>query len=448
MSPAESTVTSPAPDPTPGAPRAVTRREFLGAGAAAGLAGALTTTGCAAAPADAASTLGYGGHANTAASLEDNIYTRLLGVRPHIGAHEHITTMSGSRMPPEVLEAMVEANEYFVDMHELIEAAGARVAELMGAEAAIVTSGGFASLLLGSAACLTGTDMDRIRSLPDVTWNRRKCLIQTPHRFSYDHAYRAAGMTNVYVDGREEFRDSIDDTVAMLPALSAVERGSPIAPPRPAHRSSPTPDTVILPEEMIRIGREHGVPVMVDMASDLPPWENLKRFIALGADLVVVSGGKGIRAPQSTGILAGRRDLIEAARLQNAPNDYIGRGMKVGKEEIIALVVALERAMAMDQDADIATWNDRAQWVAAQLQDIPGVQARFEVNNGGYADVDLAWDEALIPIDTREFKRRLREGTPRVVYDGTTIRTRQLRPGEERIVVERLREVFREVAAS
>jgi hypothetical protein len=113
--------------------------------------------------------LAYGGHANTAANLEHNIYTRLLGVRPHIGAHEHITTMGGSRMPPEVLEAMVEANEYFVDMHELIEAAEGRVAELMGAEATIVTSGGFASLLLGSAACLTGSDMDRIRALPDVT---------------------------------------------------------------------------------------------------------------------------------------------------------------------------------------------------------------------------------------------------------------------------------------
>lgn len=426
-------------------PRRPNRREFLGTGTAAGLAGALTT-GCVAPPVEAASALAYGGHPNTAADLEDNIYTRLLGVRPHIGAHEHITTMGGSRMPPEVLEAMVEANEYFVDMHELIEAAGARVAELMGAEAAIVTSGGFASLLLGSAACLTGLDMDRIRALPDVTWRRRKCLIQTAHRFSYDHAYRAAGMTNVYVEDREDFLRSIDDSVAMLPALSAVERGTPIAPPRPPSRSTPTPDTVILPEEMIRIGKEHGVPVMIDMASDLPPWDNLHRFIDLGADLVVVSGGKGILAPQSTGILAGRRDLIEAARLQNAPNDYIGRGLKVGKEEIIALVVALERAVNMDQQTEVARWNDRARWVAEQLQTIPGVEARFAVNNGGYADVDLSWDESVIQVDAREFKRRLREGTPRVIYDGTTVRTRQLRPGEEQLVVQRLKEVFSEVS--
>lgn len=430
-----------------GSASGLTRRQFLGAGMAAGVVGALGATGCAVSQPAAGSALGYGGHANTAANLEDNIYTRLLGVRPHIGAHEHITTMGGSRMPPEVLEAMVEANEYFVDMHELIEAAGARVAELMGAEAAIVTSGGFASLLLGSAACLTGSDMGRISALPDVTWARRKCLIQTAHRFSYDHAYRAAGMTNVYVESREDFIATIDDTVAMLPALSAVERGSPIAPPRPAHRSSPTPDSVILPEEMIRIGKEHGVPVMVDMASDLPPWGNLTRFLQLGADLVVVSGGKGIRAPQSTGILAGRRDLIEAARIQNAPNDYIGRGLKVGKEEIIALVVALERAVAMDQPVQIAEWNGRARWVADQLQSISGVDAQFAENNGGYADVDLSWDEAVIPMEAREFKRRLRDGAPRLIYDGTTVRTRQLRPGEERLVVQRLREVFAEVAA-
>ena len=422
--------------------RRVTRRKFLGTGAAAGVAGALGTTGCAGSSIGMASDLGYGGHANTAAGLEDNIYTRLLGVRPHIGAHEHITTMGGSRMPPEVMEAMVEANEYFVDMHELIEAAGARVAELMGAEAAIVTSGGSASLLLGAAACLTGSDRDRMRALPDVTWDPSICLIQTAHRFSYDHAYRAAGMTNVYVETREEFLGRIDDTVAMLPAISAVERGFPIAPPRPIGRTTPTPDTVILPEEMIRIGRDAGVPVMIDMASDLPPWDNLRRYIDLGADLVVISGGKGILGPQSTGILAGRRDLIEAARLQNAPNDYIGRGLKVGKEEIIALIVALERAVAIDQEAEVAGWNERARWVSQQLQGIPGVEARLEMNNSGYADVDLSWDESVIGMDVAEFKRRLREGSPRIVYDGTTVRTRQLRTGEERLVVKRLREVF------
>lgn len=434
-------------DPTHVTPRPVSRRAFLGAGTAAGVVGALGTAACGGDDAGDGQSPDrtLGGRPNTVAGLEDNIYTRLLGVRPHIGAHEHITTMGGSRMPPEVLEAIVEANEYFVDMNELTEAAGARVAELMGAEAAIVTSGGFAAMLLGSAACLTGTDMERIRALPDVTWTRRNCLIQTPHKFSYDHAYRAAGMTNVYVDSREEFVRRIDETVAMLPAVSAVERGSPIAPPRSMERSSPTPDSVILPEEMIRIGLEHEVPVMIDMASDLPPWDNLRRFIRLGADLVVISGGKGILGPQSTGILAGRADLIEAARIQNAPNDHIGRGMKIGKEEIIALVVALERAVRIDQAAEIEAWNDRARWLAGELEGLPGVVARYAPNNGGYGDVDLEWDQAVVPVEPQEFKRRLRDGTPSIVYDGTTVRTRQLRPGEDRLVADRLKALFAEL---
>ena len=312
----------------------------------------------------------------------------------------------------------------------------------MGSQAAIITSGGSASLLLGSAACLTGTDVDRIRALPDVTWDRRVCLIQEPHRFSYDHAYKAAGMTRVYVESREEFLSRIDDTVAMMPAISAVERGFPIAPPRSPRRSNPTPDSVIQPEEMIRIGKEYGVPVMVDMASDLPPWENMHRFIDLGADLVVISGGKGILGPQSTGILAGRADLIEAARMQNAPNDFIGRGFKVGKEEIIAMVVALERAVSLDQDAESAGWNDRARWLAEQLQDIPGVDAHFEMNNGGYGDVDLTLDESVVGFHARELKRRLKEGSPSIVYDGSTVRTRQLRSGQEHLVAQRLREVL------
>jgi L-seryl-tRNA(Ser) seleniumtransferase len=211
-------------------------------------------------------------------------------------------------------------------------------------------------------------------------------------------------------------------------------------------RSSPTPDTVILPEEMIDIGKQHDVPVMIDMASDLPPWENLRRFINLGADLVVVSGGKGILGPQSTGILAGRADLIEAARMQNAPNDYIGRGMKVGKEEIIALVVALERAVRINQAAEVEDWNARAQWLAGELAVVPGVVARYAMNNGGYADVDLEWDQSVIPVEPREFKRILREGTPSIVYDGTTVRTRQLRPGEELLVANRLKELFTELS--
>jgi L-seryl-tRNA(Ser) seleniumtransferase len=346
------------------------------------------------------------------------------------------------------MEAMLEANDYFVDMHELNAAAGKRVAELMGAEAAIVTSGGFSGMLLGAAACLTGTDPERVEALPHPTWPKRNCLLQTSQSFSYDHAYKAAGMTLQYVETREQLRERINDRTAMLATLSAVERGFPIAPPKPQNRTRPPDSSVIMPEEFIRIGKEAGVPVLVDMASDLPPWENLTKYVAAGADLVVVSGGKGILGPQSTGILAGRSDLIAAATLSASPNDGIGRGMKVGKEEIVALVVALERAVALDQDRVIEGWNSRARWLAGQLQGIPGLRAEYKLNTAGYADVDLSWDENIIPITESEVKRRLKEGDPSVIYDGTSLRTRLLREGEERLVAARVRTFFENAVTS
>lgn len=414
------------------------RRSFLAASIAGSIAGGCAGTNVREAPPQ---TVGAG-HANTEANLRNNIYTRLLGVQPHIGAHEHISRLGGSRMAPEVIQALVEANDYFVDMHELSAAAGRRVAELMGAEAALVTAGGFSAMLLGAAACLTGNDQDKMRALPHPTWSKRDCLLQAAHRFSYDHAYSSAGARLVYVENREDLIARIDQDTAMLACVTAVERGFPIAPPRPRSRTRPPDASVIMPMELIEIGKNAGVPVLVDAASDLPPKDNLTRYISAGADLVVISGGKGLLGPQSTGILAGRRDLIEAAAMQSSPNDYIGRGMKVGKEEMVALVVALERFVKLDVEEEIARWNEKARWLAGQLADIPGLEARYAENTSGYADVDLNWDQSLIPLDQRELRALLREGEPRVIYDGTTVRTVQLRDGEERLVAQRLREVF------
>ncbi len=327
----------------------LSRRHFLGASASAGVAG-VVGLGCYVSGSDGAEGV-FAAAPNTEASLEDNVYTRLLGIKPHLGAHEHITRLGGSRMPPEVIQAMVEANDYFVELHELTEAAGRRVAEIMGAEDALVTAGAFSAMILGAAACLTGTDAGKVDALPHPTWPRRECLIQSEHRFSYDRAYRAAGMSIVEFDDREDASRKISENAAMIAVLTAVEKQSEFGPPIPKRIATPHADKVLMPEELIEIGKQTGVPVLVDMASDLPPIENLTRFVKAGADLVVISGGKGIRGPQSTGILAGRQDLIEAARLHHAPNGNIGRGMKVGKEEIVGLVVALERFVSLDHRA-------------------------------------------------------------------------------------------------
>jgi len=378
--------------------------------------------------------------------LRDNIYTRLLGVRPHLGAHEHISRLSGSRMPREVIEAMIEANDFFVDMHELVDAAGRRMAELMGAEAAIVTSGAFSAMVLAAAACLTGTDPEKMDALPHPTWPKKECLIQTPHRFDYDRAYRAAGMTLVEAKTREEFLGRLNADTAMIAVLAAVEKQSDFGPPLPVKRAHPPDASVMMPEELIAIGKNAGVPVLVDVASDLPPASNLTRFVKAGADLVVLSGGKGIRGPQSTGILAGRKELIDAARLNNAPYSNLGRGMKVGKEEVVGLIVALNRYVLLDHEKEIETWNRKARWIAEQLQGIPGLTAEYAVNTMGYADVDLSWDEAIIRLTPGEARERLKSGEPRVAYDGNTVRTRCLEDGEEVLVARRLREFFEKEA--
>ena len=386
---------------------------------------------------------GRGGDPVTlAADLRDNVYTRLLGVRPHVGAHEHLSSMGGSRMPAEVVEAMAEANRYFVDMAELHDAAGRRIAEIMGAEAALVSSGAFAAMLVGAAGVLTGSAQDRMRLLPNPTWPKVECLFQTAHRFFYDNVFGFAGMKLVEAGTRAEYEAAITDRTALLVGLAYIEHQTRGVPPFPVrHRQEHDPET-LMPLEIIEIGRRRGVPVMIDLASNLPPKENLTKYLEAGADLVVVSGGKGIRGPNSTGILAGRADLVHAARMQNAPVNGIGRGLKVGKEEIVGLVAALERYVALDEDAEIAAWNGKARWLADQLQGIDGLEARYELNTHGYYDVELLWDEAVIPLSREDVGRLLRAGDPKIIYDGPGPRTLQLEDGEVQLVARRLRELF------
>lgn len=386
---------------------------------------------------------GLGGDPDAlAADLKDNVYTRLLGVRPHIGAHEHLSSMGGSRMPEEVMEAMTEANRYFADMAELHDAAGRRIAEIMGAEAALVSSGAFAAMLVGAAGVLTGSDQERMRLLPNPTWPKVECLFQTAHRFFYDNVFGIAGMKLVEAGTRAEYEAAITDRTALLVGLAYTERQARGIPPFPVrHRQEPDPET-LMPMEIIEIGRRRGVPVMIDLASNLPPKENLTKYLEAGADLVVVSGGKGIRGPNSTGILAGRADLIHAARMQNAPVNGIGRGLKVGKEEIVGLVAALERYAALDEEEEIAAWNAKARWLADRLQGIDGLEARYELNTHGYCDVELVWDEAVIGLSPDDVDDRLRAGDPRIIYDGPGPRMLQLEDGEVELVARRLRELF------
>ena len=364
----------------------------------------------------------------------ESIYTRMLGVRPIVPCRGHTTAFGGSLMPVEVLRAMEEANDVFVDMMELHRAAGKRIAAIMKSEAAVVSAGSFSAMLLGCAACLTGKDQAKIEALPHPTWPKREVLIQKAHRILYDRAYRAAGATIREFDTREQMERAINpETTAMLAALASTEQN-----PRPG---------LMTIKEYVDLGRKHGIPVLVDAASELPPSSNLTRWTTMGADLVVISGGKGVLGPQSSGMLAGRRDLIEAALIHSSPNANIGRGMKVGKEEIIGLVVALERYANLDHDAVQDAWNRKARYMADQLQGIPGFTAGYRVNAQGFGEVRIDWDRSVIPLTGKQAAEKLFNGEPRVMYYdddmGGILQTRSMKDGDEIVAARTLARFFR-----
>ncbi len=340
-------------------------------------------------------------------------------------------------MPDEVIAAMQEANGYFVHMDELNVAAGRRAAEVVRAEAALITSGATGGLLLGTAACLTGNDTEKMRALPHPTWAKREVIIQKTQRYSYEHPMRASGATLVEVENRDQLLNAISENTAMLFGL-------------PEHEimHEYTPDTVHM-EDLIEIGKNRGVPVLIDAASLLPPAANLTLYNELGADLVAYSGGKGLKGPQSTGILSGRADLIEAARTQASPNVYIGRGMKIGKEEIIGLITALNRYERLDHQAAHIGWKAKADYVAAQLEDIPGFEAVVVDDSEEVPYVRIGWDEQIIPISLAEAPQTLaRRPERRVLWSrirgGNRIQTHSMRDGEEVLLARYLRTFFTE----
>ncbi len=371
----------------------------------------------------------------------DSIYTRMFGIRPLLCARGHTTLYGGSLMPAEIMRAMVEANDYFVDLGELNQAAGRRIAELMQAEAAIVTAGAFSAMVLGAAACLTGADQEKIDALPHPAWPRRVCLLQKAHRENYDRAYRAAGMVIREFATREQLTNAIGPDTAMIAALASTEK------------AAMTDRGIMQPHEFVALGKKSGVPTLIDAAAEIPPAATLTRFTKMGFDLVAISGGKGLLGPQATGILAGRKDLIHAASLNHSPNTGIGRGMKVGKEEIVGLVAAMELYLSRDRDAVHEIWNDRVRLLVRELQGIAGLRAEQRTaadgHDHGFLEAVVSWDPKVIPITGKKLTEMLKDGEPRLVYypeygdeHSGVLQTRSMKEGEVMIAARRLRHVF------
>jgi len=400
---------------------------------------------------------GLGAYATSAASpaaaprsTKGTDYYEKLGVVPFINAAGTYTILTASTMPDEVQAAVALAAQKPVHLMELHEAAGRYLAEKLRCGGALVTSGAAAGLTLGTAACITQGNKEAIVRIPtDMSGLKNEVIVQKAHRYEYDHAMRNCGVKVVEVETMEQYQNAFSDKTVMTNFFNAVE--APIS-----------------REDWIRVAHEHGVPCFNDAAADVPPVSNLWNYTQMGFDLVAFSGGKGMRGPQCAGLLLGRKDLIEAARLNNSPNsNAVGRGLKVAKEEIVGMVAAVDWFLKQDDAAMEGEFRKRAQKIADSVAKVPTVQTKIflpPVANH-VPHLVINYDAAKVRTSGLEVMQKLREGRPRIELNPATgggpasaglpsspdtivVGVWMLQPGEDAIVGRRLREVLQAAVQS
>ena len=367
-----------------------------------------------------------------------------LGVGRVINGISWVTSLGGSVMPDAVVEAMVGASHMHVKLDELNAKAGEEIARLTGAEAGLVTAGASAGMLLQAAAVIAGGDPGKVRSLPDTTGMKNEIVIHRAHRVGEDRNYLTAGAKFVEIGNSAmahewELEAAItDNTAAVAYVFGPPQRGA------------------VSLSRTVEIAHARGVPVIVDAAAMLPPPENLRRYVDMGADMVTFSGGKGVRGPQSSGILCGTRDLIDAAYQSSSPNEWgVARAAKVCKEEIAGLVVALRLMSDMDYDAAVADWRSQCQHIVNALRGIAGVRANIteaapEKDEAGssYPHAVIMFEASCKGPDEAQVKQALEAGDPPIYigsagpYGGLDVAPVGLLEGDAGIVADRLHSVL------
>lgn len=413
----------------------ITRRKLLRKGAQAVAAGG-TALGV-------VPTLGSRAAGKEAAAVGIDYYQKL-GIRPLINAAGTYTALSASTMPDEVQAAVALAAKKPVNLTELLDASGAYLAQQLHCEAALVTSGAAAALVIGTAACVTMGNEQAILGIPnDTTGLKNEVIIQKSHRYGYDHALRNCGIRFVEVETLDDYERAFNDHTVMAHFFNAGVGK-------------------ISREDWLRVAHQHQVPCFNDAAADVPPISNLWKYTQMGFDLVTFSGGKGLRGPQCTGLLLGRKDLIEAAKKNNSPNsNSIGRGMKVAKEEIVGLVAAVDWFLKQDDASMEAEYRRRADLIAKELSSIPTLQTQVFVPDvaNHVPHLLITYDQSRIKITGAEVMQKMREGDPRIELNPSTggapasaglpggpntivVGVWMLQPGQERTVARYLREVL------
>jgi L-seryl-tRNA(Ser) seleniumtransferase len=365
-------------------------------------------------------------------SLVKRDLVKELGLRTFINAYGVYTTHTASLMPDEVMAAIQAASKKYVLYNDLQDKVGEKIAAMCHSEAAMVTSGCWSALVLGTAGILTGMDKTKVALLPDVSgFERNEVILQETHSGSYDHALTNTGIKRVFVETVEEMEAAINSKTAMTWFYNEADPWGKIG-----H------------QQWLALSKKHKIPAMIDIAADVPPVENLWKFNDLGYDVVCVSGGKAIRGPQSAGILMGRKEIIAAARLSAPPGGgNIGRGMKVNKEEIFGMYAALDRFVNLDHGKEWKMWEDRANVILDAVKKVNGVKAEIFVPPIANVTPTLriSWDQTLIKLTPREMTLNLRNGEPSIeapksINDAMILSVWMMQPGDEKIVARRFTE--------
>jgi L-seryl-tRNA(Ser) seleniumtransferase len=383
---------------------------------------------------------GNGSAAVTGFGQTGNPYDEL-GVSTVINCEGTMTMLGGSILRPELEAVMAMAGRHFVSIPELEVAAGKRIAEMLklpDGYSAIVTSGAAAAMQSGLAGILTGDNESFIRQIPDLTGMKSEVIIQKSHRNPFDHQLRNTGIKLVEVETRDQLRQAVNDRTAMMHFSNFANAAGQIK-----------------VDEWIKLGKQYNIPCMNDAAADTPPVSHLWDYVNMGYDLITFSGGKAMRGPQCAGLLIGRKDLVGYALLNNSPHeDTIGRSQKVGKEEIIGMVKALELYLKEDHDALTQEWQARLERISRELTKVPGVSTSFftpDIANH-VPHMQISWD-SRVPLEPKQVSQILRNSKPSIVIGGgegrpgLTMCSFMLQPGEDKIVAERLSRVLREHSA-
>ena len=410
------------------------RRGFLGT-AAAIVASVLAPRKLSSTSRAAADSLTVSGFGQTGNPYDE------LGVTTVINCEGTMTMLGGSILRPELEAVMAMAGRHFVSIPDLEVAAGKRIAEMLklpDGYAVLVTSGAAAAMQSGLAGILTGDDEARIRQIPDLTGMKSEVIIQKSHRNPFDHQLRNTGIKLIEIETREQFRQAVSDRTAMMHFSNFANSVGQIK-----------------VDEWVKLAKQYNIPCMNDAAADTPPVSHLWDYANMGYDLITFSGGKAMRGPQCAGILIGRKELVANALLNNSPHeDTLGRSQKVGKEEIIGMVKAVELYLKEDHNALEKEWQDRLERISRELTKIPGVSTSFFVPDiaNHVPHMNITWD-SRVPMEPKQVSKLLRNSKPSIVIGGgegrpgLTMCSFMLQPGEDKIVAEQLASVLREHTA-